>query len=202
MSEHSSSEQYTGVNIRDAKAAFDDVARALVLERHRYKPGKEGWYESSTDALTHENGDRTSLRAKVLVDQDLLTASHVVLFDQYERQISTMDNGSRYILSESIAEHADEYDWMLLTRLVTDGAANVRVQTLTQVSYEFAPNELPTKRMTGSVSILSAKGRKYILDDPVVPHPHRDEVLEQTRRDISSLVPEDLVTIRSVLSLF
>lgn len=203
MSEYSSSDQYAGVNIYDAKAAFDDVGHRLSRKKGRYKPGKEGWYESPTDTLTHENSDRTTWRAKVRVDQDTLAASNIVFFEQYEQQTGAMDTERRQVLSRSIGEYnLEDYDWILLSKLVRQGVANVRIQTLVQTSYEFPSGELPIKRMTGTVAILGATGRRFILDDTAQGSPHEAEVFDQIKRNICTLVPEDLVTIRSVLRLF
>lgn len=202
MSEYSSSDHYAGVDIRDAKAAFDDVALALLQGRRRYSLGDEGWYESSTDSMIEENGEHTSMRARVQVDPVLLSASCVVLFEQNEQHVSGMDSDTRYILSESIAENVADNCWLLLSQLIADGATDVRVQTLVQTSYEFAAGEVPIKRMIGSVGIIDATGAKYIFDDVIQDSSPDDEMFDQIKRDMSTLTPEDLATIRNVLRLF
>lgn len=202
MSEYSSSDHYAGVDIRDAKAAFDDVALALLQGRRRYSLGDEGWYESSTDSMIEENGERTSMRARVQIDPVQLSASCVALFEQNERQVSGMDSDTRYILSESIAENVSDNCWLLLSQLIANGATDVRVQTLVQTSYEFAAGEVPIKRMTGSVGIIDATGAKYIFDDVIQDSSPDDEMFDQIKRDMSTLTPEDLATIRNVLHLF
>ena len=58
------------------------------------------------------------------------------------------------------------------------------------------------KRMTGSVGIIDATGAKYIFDDVIQDSSPDDEMFDQIKRDMSTLTPEDLATIRNVLRLF